>query len=262
MTFKALAQTLAAGALVVGSIGAAQAFPQFTVQEGSIPGAFPNAVTGDEFKGSYIELIQGDFIASSFTTAGVFQITTIALNGVNVPTQIGGFSPLGNNYNLYALFEFSGSLGLNAAGDITFTPTVGSIAFWADPSQNTTFNEILTGFTTNNAGDDVLLASTSDLISGAGNGRLGANQGDFAVFFDNLTLTAAGSAYFIDPNPFYMILRADGNFTSFTPAPAFPTFSSRVTGSGQVQLPEPASLALLGLVAAGLGVFGLRKRAA
>lgn len=267
MKLKTAVRSLFLAASLVGSIGVAQAFPQFTVQEGAIPGAFANAVTGDELKGTYIERVSGDFIAGSFVTAGVFNITSITLGGTNVDSQLGSSAFNPNLYLVYALFEFSGGLSVNAAGDIKFTPTVGSISIYADPLSNSSqvgsYTESTAGFVVNPAlaADDQLLGSTSTLIGGSGNARIGANSGDFAVTFDALSLTPLGQSYFIDPVPFYLRLRADGNFTSFTPNPTFPSFTeSRVTGSGQVQLPEPASLGLLGLVFAGLGAVGLRRR--
>ena len=172
---------IAAG--VVGALGAmsssasAQILPDFQVNTGAIPGSPSVVFTADKITGNYNEVLTitgpGTFSTLAYWDAGQF----VANDGTTVVS--GTFLGCGEGvnagcYNIYGLFQSTGTFAPDGSGGFDFTGGTGSIQLWADPLENgnpktlpATGTGPLSSIGVPNTGDDILLA-TAALIAGAG----------------------------------------------------------------------------------------------
>lgn len=268
-------KSILAGAVAVASLFAgsaqAQVYPDFTVQKPGTTGT-DNQFTADKIVSNYVERItfsdDDNNGEGTFTVNLFFDLEGFASNNGRTPLDNTG---LNANYDVYGFYTATGTFGPNAAGDgtkFTFLPGNGSsLSVYLDADNNLSPNfsdAVLMSEFTGTAGDALLATG----VGVRGEGNLTPNSencqdevecGSFGSV-TTFNLTAAGQQFFISPSPFYNISLQRGQLNNF-PVSGTQTINGSMDITFRNEVPEPASLGLLGLGLLGLGAVRRRKQA-
>lgn len=266
---------MATSAANAASIGGAD----FTFDETAVPGIVaPTIDTANNLNFNYTARINqsnsipGDPLNNDpFKEAGFFDVGSFFYDAAAVPSTLNATAVLGG-YSLYGVFDAEGTASYNGVG-ITATFTVGTLTLYLDPDQNT--EKTVSGpavppplnmptVTRVNTTDDLLIGSATLLTAGEANLFGGLANGDYELVWGDWALTAFGPSYLPAPSPFHMIINFNGNTTNLNPPGSVTQpFSTLAIGSGNAffnSVPEPGSLALLGIGLLGFGATTWKRR--
>jgi PEP-CTERM motif len=272
--------------LVVGLSPVVQATPALTVKPGSL--GYSSILTtfdADLIEGRYEEVVTltpTGATSGSFAYSFVWEAQNFVRNGSSVGC-VGGFpnqcTGLGSSYSMFATLQGSGTYSLSAPfdpmnpafqPDVVFTPDLGASISLKVAGAPLVLTAPVSGAGAWGVASGVapqIELITGDVIVAEGELRpgVGTDFGSFGTITTADLTSPAGEAFFTGPRPFFDITLTAGNFNSYWLGQLGNTETTRTLG-GQAQLtfanvPEPTSLALVGLALVASGVVAVRRRA-
>lgn len=275
---KKLISTVLGGLGILGISSQALAYEVFTVNPNSIPGTSGfSTFQADSLSGVSSGQILLDASTQTATESGYVSFTAFNLGGSAVSNFTSGLATApapDQYYGLYLDFTLTASLVTGSFGAANSTYNLDTLTFtlYADPDLNTTFTQaslINAASIGGNISDDIVLA-TGSLIIGQSNIILGGVALNSTTDFQT---TAEGNAFFTSPIPFYEHMFDAFNNTGDAVIFGYDAATGCLTGECIVAVksgvgtfdfkgvPEPATLALLGIGLLGFGTSRLRKKA-
>jgi len=284
----------AVGSALALAASAAIAAPTFTINPLALGNTTPALVGLGEapFVADFIGGVSSELArfptASTTTGAGYLLFTSFNLNSNPVSPLT---TSLNLDYKLYATFQLAGTLASGPGGqppgpNSSYTLTQADFQVYADTDTDTTF----TPASGVGAGSEaVVTQNTPDILLAVGSlieGTAGINAlgGAFVNVIDTFTVctgpgtgslggiivpvpgctSGVGSSFFQAPVPFYNLVFGEFNNTTqgLDPTTGGDLAINSATGGvdfNRAAVPEPSSLALLGIAFAGLGFASRRK---